>query len=521
MALTTAAGAALRRLFGVLDSLATRLYGERSNPLYQSGTVAVLMLVVLLGTGLWLLFLYRIGAPWASIAALQQDPWLGSWVRALHRYASDVALVAVLIHMFRMYAQGRSWGPRVLAWLSGIVLLGLVLVCGWTGFVMVWDSFGRQLAIEGARLFDALPFLSERLGRTFAGERPPPPAFYFLNLFLHVALPLGLGAVFWLHVSRVARPVMLPPKRLSWALIGGLTALAVLWPAPLGPEGDPFTRPATIPADLFYAFWLPWSPSLSPAALWALLISATGLLALVPYWTRRPREELPPSVVDEQLCTGCNQCPVDCPYGAITMVPRTDGRDTLVARVDPALCVSCGICAGSCAPMGVGPPGRTGRDQLERIRAVMATHPRAVGGILAVSCSRGAPLSSAALERARAVLHPVDCGGNLHTSVIEYALRAGAAGVLVLACPPRDCWSREGPRWLDARVYHDREAELQARVDRRRVRLAFLASGQAGEAEAVLQDYASGLVPPDQPADPEAAVERQCEAETAGPGAAP
>ena len=53
----------------------------------------------------------------------------------------------------------------------------------------------------------------------------------------------------------------------------------------------------------------------------------------------------------------------------------------------------------------------------------------------------------------------------------------GAAGVIVFSCPPRDCHGREGPKWLDQRVYHDREAELQARVDRRRVRLAHMAIG--------------------------------------------
>jgi coenzyme F420-reducing hydrogenase delta subunit len=61
----------------------------------------------------------------------------------------------------------------------------------------------------------------------------------------------------------------------------------------------------------------------------------------------------------------------------------------------------------------------------------------------------------------------------VHTSVIELLIREGAAGVLLLACPPRDCWNREGPRWLAERVYHEREAELQARVDRARVRIAY------------------------------------------------
>ena len=35
------------------------------------------------------------------------------------------------------------------------------------------------------------------------------------------------------------------------------------------------------------------------------------------------------------------------------------------------------------------------------------------------------------------------------------------------------CWNREGPRWLSERIYNDREAELQARVDRRRVRIGY------------------------------------------------
>lgn len=509
-----------RRPLAALDALANRLYGERANPLYQSGTIAVLLLVVLLITGLWLLLFYRVGAPWDSVARLQANPWIGSWVRALHRYASDAAVVAILVHLVRMYAEGRAWGPRALAWLSGIVLLGLVLIIGWTGFVMIWDSFGRQLAIEGARLFDALPFLSERLGRTFVGERPPPPAFFFINLFLHIALPLGLGIVLWLHLSRVARPVLLPPSGLRWTVVGTLTALSVLWPAPLGTEGDAFMLPREIPADLFYAFWLPWSPGLSPLALWALGLGATLILAMVPRWSRPPAAEKPPSHVDERLCTGCQQCSLDCPFVAITMLPRSDGRSDEVARVDPALCVSCGICAGSCAPMGVGPPGRTGRDQLELIGAVMAERRGAVGGTIVFGCAHAARVGTAALEQAGGVAVSVECGGGLHTSTIEYALRAGASGVLVVACPPRDCWNREGPRWLDARVYHDREAELQARVDRSRVRIAYLAAGQADEAVAVLRKFSADLHAETKPdAETQIDVERECESEEVPEGA--
>jgi len=92
-----------------------------------------------------------------------------------------------------------------------------------------------------------------------------------------------------------------------------------------------------------------------------------------------------------------------------------------------------------------------------------------------------------------AAIYGVDCAGNLHTSVIEMLLRGGSSGVLVLACPPRDCWNREGPRWLVERMYHEREAELQARVDRHRVRVVHATAAESGQAVAALRTFAAGL----------------------------
>ena len=54
--------------------------------------------------------------------------------------------------------------------------------------------------------------------------------------------------------------------------------------------------------------------------------------------------------------------------------------------------------------------------------------------------------------------------------------------MLVLSCPPRDCRNREGPKWTGERIYHDRDAELQARVDRRRVAVAYAGPGEVREA---------------------------------------
>ncbi len=509
-ALDTAERAA-RKTLAAADRWMNRVYGARWNPLYASGAIVVGLLAVVLITGLYLLFFYRIGAPYESVARITDQVWLGRWIRSLHRYASDAAVVAVVVHAFRMFAQGRSWGSRALAWVSGLILLFVLLVSGWTGYVMVWDWQGWMLAAEGARFLDVLPLFSEPISRLFVGAEPLPAAFFFLNLFLHIALPIGVGLILWLHVSRVARPTLLPPPALRWTLLVLLVGVSVLWPIGMAGEADPLRLPGSVELDFFYSFWLPLTRDLPAWVVWLGGAVLAGAAVAVP-WLVRPSESAapPPSFVDERLCTGCSTCYEDCPYEAIAMVPRADGdeaRSALVARVDPALCVSCGICAGSCAPMGVGPPGRTGRDQLAGVKAFVAEHGigetdvrvaddvKVAGGpidpVVVVGCDRSAVGSAAEVDDV--VVYPVTCAGNLHTSVVEYLVRSGAAGVFIVACPERDCWSREGPKWLEQRLYHDREAELQDRVDRRRVRLVNRAAGEDPELRRQLAAFQADL----------------------------
>jgi quinol-cytochrome oxidoreductase complex cytochrome b subunit/coenzyme F420-reducing hydrogenase delta subunit/Pyruvate/2-oxoacid:ferredoxin oxidoreductase delta subunit len=486
-----------RKVLGRLDALFDRLYSSRYNPLYQSGTIAVALFLVLLGSGLYLLLYYRIGAPYASVARLDGQVWSGRWMRSLHRFASDAMVVAVAVHALRMLLRGRSWGPRSLAWLSGLVLTAIVFVLGWTGFVMVWDAPALVLAQEGARFLDALPIFSEPVARTFLGERPMPGAFFFLNYFLHIALPLGIALVLYIHVSRVARPKLLPPKRLGWVLVALLLAMAVVWPVPLAPPADPGTMPRSVPLDWFYAFWLPITREMPVVWVWALGGVLALLAASAPLWTRpRPEARPVPSRVDLRLCVGCEQCFLDCPYEAIAMIPRRDDRAGLVAMVNPDVCVSCGICAGSCAPMGVGPPGRDGRDQLTRVRSFLAERRPGPTDVVVIACAYGAG-ELAGLERFHdALVYPVSCAGSLHTSVVEFMVRAGAGGVLVASCPVRDCWNREGPKWAAQRLFEGREAELQDRVDRARVRMTHAGPAERGpmaEEIAAFQAHVLGL----------------------------
>lgn len=478
-----------------MSSLLQKLYGSRWNPLYQSGVLAVFFVLLAIISGLILIVFYRVSAPYESVVAMQANPVLVV-LRGIHRYSSDAAVLAVVVHALKMFVGKRAFGPRARAWASGVFLTALMIVIGLSGLVLVWDVQAQRLALAGVRLVEILPIFSEPPRRIFADQSNVGSAFFFILVFFHMAMPLGLAFLLWLHTSRLARAVYLPEKALCWMWTGVIAVIAVLIPAPMDPQADLGRLPGAANLDLWYAFWLPIEERLGGPATIALFAGAMALVAAYP-WIRRPAEPPPPSLVDEKLCDGCTQCYQDCPYDAISMVPRTfynDGRHSeLVARVDPDLCVSCGICAGSCKPMGVGPPERTGRDQMKAMEAALKKEPLTGNEIVVLACSAGCGLSSEFRELEGIRLLPTPCSGSLHTSVIELMLRRGALGVMVVSCPSRDCTNREGPKWLEQRVYHDREAELMARVDRRRVRLLEAARAEAKDAVGGAREFLAEL----------------------------
>jgi len=445
--------------------------------LYHSGAITVGLLGVLLVTGIYLLVYYRLGAPYESVARLNEQAWSGRWIRSLHRFASDAAVVAAAVHAFRMYAQRRSWGPRALAWVSGVVLLAVIFVSGWTGYVLVWDNHAQLLAVEGARLLDAVPIFSEPISRSFTGERDVPSAFFFVNLFAHIALPLSMGVLLWVHLARVARPVLLPTRRVLWGTVLALTAAAVVWPLSMAPAADLLRLPGDVPTDWFFGFWLPLTQRMPAGVVW-LGGAALGVVFVVVPWLTRPRavELEAPAVVDERRCTGCEQCVRDCPYDAIEMVARTDGREGSAARVKTELCTSCGVCIGSCPPMAIGPAGITAREQLAEVRSFLARERPDAADVVIVGCEWSAARAEA--ERTGAKHLPVPCVGAMHSSTVEFLLRGGAGGVLVVGCPEHDGRTREGVTWTAERLFEGRKAELKERVDRDRVRLVQATLGE-------------------------------------------
>jgi ferredoxin len=474
------------------DRLFDRLYSSAYNPLYRTGTLASLCLTVALVTGVYLLFVYETGRPYASMVAIQGDVWLGRWMRALHRYASDAAAVAVALHVLRLLVQGKTWGPRVLAWITGVLLAGMMFLSALTGFVLVWDEFGQKLAVAGAKMLRLLPLFPEPPDRSFVGDRPVPAPFFFMNLFLHVAVPLGMVAFLWLHTTRLARAAWFPDRRVAWAALAGLLLLSLAWPAPLPPAADLLSIPGRVDADWFYAFWLPLAHGWPAAGLAAAAI-LTGLLLAVPWLLRPPRRRRPPpSFADPDSCEGCEQCFKDCPYDAIRMVTgKYPDRHPLLAQVQPDLCVSCGLCAGSCASLAIGPPARTARHQLASARQLVTSAGDPAGQALLVTCRNNAGVADR-LRRlypdGSAACFDVDCVGTLHPGTLSY-LAGHFAGTVVVGCPRQDCLHREGPSLADARILGEQSPAVPGRLARLPLRVLHASVGEWPRIAAAIEAF--------------------------------
>ena len=477
-------------LHGV-DRIFDRVYSSTFNPLYRSGTLAVLFLTIALATGVYLLFVYEIARPYESVLRIQRDVVLGRWIRALHRYASDAAVIAVIMHVARVLVQRKTWGPRTLAWLTGLLLTGAMLFSAATGFVLVWDRFGQALAVAGAKMLRLVPLFPEPPDRAFVGEAPVPAQFFFMNLFLHVAIPLGMVCLLWLHTARLAQAAWFPERRVAVAAVISFVALAVVWPAPLPEPADLLALPGRVPADWFYAFWLPLAIA-SPAAALAAATLLAALLIAVPWLLRPARLDVPgPAVSDPDLCEGCEQCLSDCPYDAIEMVPgKRPELHPLRAQVQADRCTSCGLCVGSCASLAIGPEGRTARQQLAAARQLVASSGDfAAQTIAIVACreNRGltAVLQKELARRGSLAWFPVDCAGTLHPGTVSY-LGGHFCGTLVLACPPQNCVHRRGAILADARILGERRPAITGRIANLPVRLLSASATELGSVVSAL-----------------------------------
>ena len=480
-----------------IESFFDAYFGAAGNPWRHLGALGFYFLWIALATGIYLFIVLDTGIEDIHTSIeyyTHQQWWLGGIMRSLHRYAADGLVLVMLLHLLRELLYGRFYGFRWYSWITGVPVIWLVYASGIGGYWLVWDQLGLFSAVASAEWFDWLPIFSTPATRNFLpsilNDR-----FFTLLVFLHIGIPLLLLLALWVHIQRIAEADVFPSRALALGTLAMLLVLALVKPTVSHGKADLSMLSPVLHIDWYYLFIHPLMYATSPAQLWAVAGVLTLLLLALPLLPH-PRQA-PIAVVDPPNCNGCRRCFVDCPYGAITMLPHPDKPGHELARVIPNLCASCGICAGACPSStpfrsmeqlvtGIDMPQQPVGALREEMEHKIATLTGPVK-IAVFGCECAAPASGLACTDT-AVMNLM-CTGLLPPSFIEYALRGGADGVLVTGCREGSCAYRLGTRWTEERLAGRREPHLRPTVPAVRLRLAWADGHEMSHLKAALGDF--------------------------------
>jgi quinol-cytochrome oxidoreductase complex cytochrome b subunit len=198
---------------------------------YSLGIVSFYLFLVLTVTGLLLMLYYR-----PTIALAYRDMLdfkygvvpFGMFMRNVHRWAAHGMLIAVMLHMLRVFYSGAYKPPRQFNWVLGVFLLVTTFLLSFTGYLLPWDQLALWAITVGSNMASYTPFLGYQgpfaivdqwsdahfvlLGGTTVGEGALI-RFYVLHcVILPVVLAFGIAYHFWrVRMDEFSYPVDLAP----------------------------------------------------------------------------------------------------------------------------------------------------------------------------------------------------------------------------------------------------------------------------------------------------------------------
>jgi ubiquinol-cytochrome c reductase cytochrome b subunit len=183
------------------------------------GEIALYAFVVLVATGTFLALFFEpssatttlqgetVSHAYASAMRLSFDVPAGLLMRQTHHWAADVFLVAIVLHLLRVFFTGAFRKPRELTYVSGVALLGLAMLEGFLGYSLLDDLLsGMGLAIAyGVAM--SVPLVGGDLAHAlWAGEFPGGPEFLSRLFIAHVfILPALIAALIGGHLLTIVR----------------------------------------------------------------------------------------------------------------------------------------------------------------------------------------------------------------------------------------------------------------------------------------------------------------------------
>ncbi len=125
------------------------------------GGITFYLYIVLTFTGILLMFYYHPTKVQAfrDILYLEHDVPFGKLLRNMHRWAAHLMIIAVWLHMFRVFMTGSYKRPREFNWCVGVILMVLTMLLSFTGYLLPDDQLGFWAVTVGTNMARATPLL--------------------------------------------------------------------------------------------------------------------------------------------------------------------------------------------------------------------------------------------------------------------------------------------------------------------------------------------------------------------------
>jgi quinol-cytochrome oxidoreductase complex cytochrome b subunit len=178
------------------------------------GTASAVLFLILTVTGAILMFLYvpSVERAYLSVKDLEHAVSYGWFIRGLHRTAAHMMVVAVFLHMVRVFLTGAYRNTtttdqnRPLNWIVGVMLLLATLLLSFTGYLLPWDQLAYWAITVGTNIASAAPVVGEWIRFALLGgttiEQGTLIRFYVLHCFF---LPVLVLFLFSYHMWRVRK----------------------------------------------------------------------------------------------------------------------------------------------------------------------------------------------------------------------------------------------------------------------------------------------------------------------------
>ncbi len=171
------------------------------------GSLAILVLVIQIVTGIWLAMNYKPSATeaFASVEFIMRDVDWGWLIRYLHSTGASAFFIVIYLHMFRGLMWGSYRKPRELLWIIGVVIYLAMMATAFFGYLLPWGQMSYWGAQVIVNLFAAVPEVGAELSTWVRGDYVISDA--TLNRFFafHFMIPFLLAGLVFIHIVALHR----------------------------------------------------------------------------------------------------------------------------------------------------------------------------------------------------------------------------------------------------------------------------------------------------------------------------